>query len=147
MLLACGMLFGPWLGAVYGAIGGLIGGALIFGIARAFGRDAVQSRIGGALRVFDELLATPRRALARALHRRADHAAHARLRERGGIPHAARAVLGGDRGRAAAALGRLHVLRVGALLDPSFANVAVAGGIIAAAIAITWRLRNSFRAP
>ena len=57
VLFACGMLFGPWLGTLYGSIGGLLGGALIFGMARAFGRDAVQARIGGALRVFDDLLA------------------------------------------------------------------------------------------
>ena len=31
--------------------------------------------------------------------------------------------------------------------DPSIMNIAVAGLIIAAAIAITWRLRLSFRAP
>ena len=50
VLLACGMLFGPWLGALYGSIGGLLGGALIFGMARAFGRDAVQARQGIAQR-------------------------------------------------------------------------------------------------
>jgi uncharacterized membrane protein YdjX (TVP38/TMEM64 family) len=57
VLIACGMLFGPWLGMVCGAIGGWLGGLLIFGIARALGREAVQSRLGGGLRIFEELLA------------------------------------------------------------------------------------------
>jgi uncharacterized membrane protein YdjX (TVP38/TMEM64 family) len=57
VLVACGLLFGPWLGMACGAVGLWIGGLLIFGIARVFGRDAVQARLGGALRVFEELLA------------------------------------------------------------------------------------------
>ena len=57
VLIACGMLFGPWLGALCGAVGGWLGGLLFFGIARSLGRDAVQSRLGAGLRVFDDLLA------------------------------------------------------------------------------------------
>jgi uncharacterized membrane protein YdjX (TVP38/TMEM64 family) len=34
-----------------------------------------------------------------------------------------------------------------AAVEPSLANVAVAALVIAAAVAITWRLRRSFRAP
>ena len=146
VLLACGMLFGPWLGALYGTIGGLIGGALIFGIARAFGRDAVQGRIGGALRIFDELLATR------------------------GVPwlalYTAVPISPLTPAFASAGVSRMHLgpfcaaIGVGLLprssvftfagqaaVEPSVANVAVAGLIIVAAIAITWRLRGSFRAP
>jgi uncharacterized membrane protein YdjX (TVP38/TMEM64 family) len=57
VLLAAGLVFGPWLGMLYGALGGVLGAGLIFGVARAFGREAVQARIGGGLRVFDEFLA------------------------------------------------------------------------------------------
>ena len=146
VLLACGMLFGPWLGALYGTIGGLIGGALVFGIARAFGRDAVQTRIGGALRVFDDLLA------------------------RRGVPWLALytavpispltpvfASAGVSRMRLAPFCGAISVgllPRSGvftfagqAFVERSTTNFVVAGLIIAAAIAITWQLRRSFRTP
>jgi uncharacterized membrane protein YdjX (TVP38/TMEM64 family) len=53
VMLATGMAFGPALGTV----GGLLGAALIFGIARALGREAVQSYLGvGTLRSFEEFL-------------------------------------------------------------------------------------------
>jgi uncharacterized membrane protein YdjX (TVP38/TMEM64 family) len=58
VMLATGMLFGPVLGTVCGAVGGLLGGALVFGIARALGREPVQRYLGiGALRSFEEFLA------------------------------------------------------------------------------------------
>lgn len=58
VMLVSGMLFGPVLGTACSAVGGLLGGALIFGIARALGRDAVQSYLGvGSLRGFEEFLA------------------------------------------------------------------------------------------
>jgi uncharacterized membrane protein YdjX (TVP38/TMEM64 family) len=58
VMLATGMLFGPVLGTVCGAVGGLLGGALIFGISRALGREAVQKYLGvGAMRSFEEFLA------------------------------------------------------------------------------------------
>jgi uncharacterized membrane protein YdjX (TVP38/TMEM64 family) len=57
VMLSTGMLFGPVLGTACGSIGGVLGGALIFGIARALGREAVQSYLGvGALRSFEEFL-------------------------------------------------------------------------------------------
>jgi uncharacterized membrane protein YdjX (TVP38/TMEM64 family) len=57
VMLATGMLFGPVLGTVCGAVGGTLGGALIFGIARALGRESVQSYLGvGAMRSFEEFL-------------------------------------------------------------------------------------------
>jgi uncharacterized membrane protein YdjX (TVP38/TMEM64 family) len=57
VMLATGMLFGPALGTVCSAVGGLLGAALIFGIARALGREAVQSYLGvGTLRSFEEFL-------------------------------------------------------------------------------------------
>lgn len=145
VLIACGMLFGPWLGALYGAIGGLIGGALIFGIARAFGRDAVQSRIGGALRIFDDLLA------------------------RRGVPWLALyttipispltpifASAGVSRMRltpfcAAIAIGLLPRSGVftfagRAFGDPSISNIVISVSIIAVAIGATWSARGLFRA-
>ncbi len=146
VLLACGMLFGPWLGALYGTIGGLLGGALIFGIARAFGRDAVQGRIGGALRVFDDLLATrgvPWLALYTAVPISPLTPAYASA----GVSRM-------HVGSFCAAIGIGLVPRSGvftfagqAAVEPSLANVAVAGFIIAAALAVTWRLRRSLRAP
>ncbi|MFI5314715.1 MAG: TVP38/TMEM64 family protein [Myxococcota bacterium] len=58
VMLATGMLFGPVLGTVCGALGGLFGAGLIFGVARALGRESVQSYLGvGALRSFEEFLA------------------------------------------------------------------------------------------
>jgi len=55
---ATGMLFGPVVGTVCSAVGGTLGGLLIFGIARALGRDAVQSYLGvGSLRSFEEFIA------------------------------------------------------------------------------------------
>lgn len=146
VLLACGMLFGPWLGALYGAIGGLIGGALIFGIARAFGRDAVQSRIGGALRVFDDLLAS-RGATWLALYTAVPISPLTPVYASAGV---SRMRLGPFcLAIAVGLLPRSGVLTFAgqALGDPSLVNVAVAGLVIVAAIAITWRLRLSFRAP
>jgi uncharacterized membrane protein YdjX (TVP38/TMEM64 family) len=58
VMIVSGMLFGPVLGTLCSALGGLLGGALIFGIARALGRDAVQDYLGvGSLRGFEEFLA------------------------------------------------------------------------------------------
>lgn len=58
VMLVSGMLFGPLLGTFCSALGGLLGGALIFGIARALGRDVVQDHLGvGSLRGFEEFLA------------------------------------------------------------------------------------------
>jgi uncharacterized membrane protein YdjX (TVP38/TMEM64 family) len=57
VMLATGMLFGPVLGTACGAVGGVLGGVLIFGIARALGREAVQTYLRvGALRSFEEFL-------------------------------------------------------------------------------------------
>jgi uncharacterized membrane protein YdjX (TVP38/TMEM64 family) len=146
VLLACGMLFGPWLGAVYGTIGGLLGGALIFGIARSFGRDAVQARIGGALRVFDELLAT-RGVPWLALYTAVPISPLTPIFASAGVsrmrlwPFCAAIGIG--------LLPRSGVFTFAgqAAVEPSLANVAVAALVIAAAVAITWRLRRSFRAP
>ncbi len=58
VMLASGALFGPFLGTACSALGGTLGGALIFGIARAWGRDSVQSYLGvGSMRAFEEFLA------------------------------------------------------------------------------------------
>jgi uncharacterized membrane protein YdjX (TVP38/TMEM64 family) len=58
VMVAAGMLFGSVLGTFCGALGGLLGALLIFGIARALGREAVQSWLRiGTLRAFEEFLA------------------------------------------------------------------------------------------
>jgi len=58
VMMATGMLFGSALGTFCGAVGGLLGAALVFGIARALGREAVQEWLHiGALRSFEEFLA------------------------------------------------------------------------------------------
>jgi len=144
VLFACGMLFGPWLGAIYGAFGGLIGGAIIFGVARAFGRDAVQGRIGGALRIFDDLLArrgTPWLALYTAvpISPLTPVYASAGVSRMGLAPFCFAVGLG--------LLPRAGVYTFAgqAAGDPSIVNVGVAVAIALAAVAITWRMRSSFK--
>ncbi len=146
VLLACGMLFGPWLGAVYGAVGGLIGGALIFGIARSFGRDAVQSRIGGALRIFDDLLA--RRGVPwLALYTAVPISPLTPVYASAGVSRMRLAPF-----CAAISIGLLpragvYTFAGQAAGDPTFTNVGIAALVIAAAVAGTWKLRHSFRDP
>jgi len=146
VLIACGMLFGPWLGAVYGTIGGLIGGALIFGIARAFGRDAVQSRIGGALRVFDDLLA--RRGVPwLALYTAVPISPLTPVYASAGVSRMRLAPFCGA--IAVGLLPRSGVFTFAgrAVGNPSLANVSIAAVIVVAAVVVTWKLRSSFRAP
>jgi uncharacterized membrane protein YdjX (TVP38/TMEM64 family) len=146
VLLACGMLFGPWLGAIYGAVGGLLGGALIFGIARSFGRDAVQSRIGGALRVFDDLLArrgVPWLALYTAVPISPLTPAYASA----GVSRMRIAPF-----CAAVSIGMLpragvYTFAGQAAGDPTVTNLGIAAAVIVAAGFVTWKLRHSFRAP
>jgi uncharacterized membrane protein YdjX (TVP38/TMEM64 family) len=58
LMVASGLLFGPVLGSLYSVIGGTLGAALIFGIARAWGRDSVQAYLGvGSMRAFEQFLA------------------------------------------------------------------------------------------
>ena len=138
------MLFGPWLGALYATIGGLIGGALIFGIARAFGRDAVQSRIGGALRYFDELLAS-RGVPWLALYTAVPVSPLTPVYASAGVSHMRLAPF-----CVAVAIGLVprsgvYTFAGQSIVEPTFANVAVAVAIVAVAIAVTWRLRGSFR--
>lgn len=146
VLLACGMLFGPWLGAIYGALGGLIGGALIFGIARAFGRDAVQSRIGGALRVFDDLLArrgVPWLALYTAVPISPLTPVYASAGvSRMKLAPFCMAISVGLLPRAG-----VYTFAGQAASDPTILNVGIAALVIVAAIAGTWMLRHSFRSP
>lgn len=57
VMMATGLLFGPWLGTFCGALGGLLGALLIFGIARALGRESVQGYLGvGTLRSLEEFI-------------------------------------------------------------------------------------------
>jgi uncharacterized membrane protein YdjX (TVP38/TMEM64 family) len=144
VLLACGMLFGPWLGALYGSIGGLLGGALIFGMARAFGRDAVQGRIGGALRVFDDLLArrgVPWLALYTAvpITPLTPAFASAGVSRMGLWPFCAAIGIG--------LLPRAGVYTFAgqAAVERSATNIAIAVAVVVAAVAVTWSLRRSFR--
>jgi uncharacterized membrane protein YdjX (TVP38/TMEM64 family) len=145
VLLACGMLFGPWLGALYGAIGGLIGGALIFGIARAFGRDAVQTRLGGTLRVFDDLLAR-RGAPWLALYTAVPISLLTPVYASAGVSRMRLAPFCGAIGVGLIPRSGVFTFAGQAWFDPSITNVAVAGLIIVAAIAISWQLRRSLRA-
>lgn len=144
VLFACGMLFGPWLGALYGALGAFLGGVLIFGIARAFGRDAVQSRIGGALRIFDELLAA-RGVPWLALYTAVPISPLTPIYASAGVSRMPLAPF-----CAAIAVGLLPRTSVftfagRAAAEPSLTNLVVAGAIIALAIAITWGARGLFR--
>jgi uncharacterized membrane protein YdjX (TVP38/TMEM64 family) len=57
VMMASGIAFGPVLGTVCNAVGGVLGALLIFGIARALGRETVQSYLGiGSLRNLEEFL-------------------------------------------------------------------------------------------
>ncbi len=145
VLFACGMLFGPWLGAIYGAIGGLVGGALIFGIARAFGRDAVQSRLGSVLRIFDDLLAN-RGMPWLALYTAVPISPLTPIYASAGVSRMRLAPF-------CAAIGVGFLPRSGvftflgrAAAEPSIANLIVAGAIVAVAIGITWSFRGLLRA-
>lgn len=144
VLFACGMLFGPWLGALYGAIGAFLGGVLIFGIARAFGRDAVQSRIGGALRVFDELLAA-RGVPWLAFYTAVPISPLTPIYASAGVSRMRLAPF--CAAIAAGLLPRTSVFTFAgrAVAEPSLANLLVAGAIIALAIGITWGARGLFR--
>ena len=146
VLVASGMLFGPWLGAIYGALGGLIGGALIFGIARAFGRDAVQARIGGALRIFDDLLArrgVPWLALYTAVPISFLTPVYASAGvSRMGLAPFCVAISVGLLPRAG-----VYTFAGQAFGDPSFRNIGVAAIVILVALGVTWKLRRSFLDP
>jgi phospholipase D1/2 len=48
LVFACGIVFGPWLGAVHALVGSLASALIPFAIGRRLGRDAVASR-GGKL--------------------------------------------------------------------------------------------------
>jgi len=57
VMMATGMLFGPVKGTACSAVGGLLGAALIFGVARALGRESVQRYLGvGTLRSLEEFV-------------------------------------------------------------------------------------------
>ena len=48
LVFACGVVYGPWLGAVHALVGSLASALIPFAIGRRLGREAVASR-GGAL--------------------------------------------------------------------------------------------------
>jgi uncharacterized membrane protein YdjX (TVP38/TMEM64 family) len=144
VLLACGMLFGPWLGMVYGAIGGWLGALLFFGVARALGREAVQARLGGALRVFEELLA--RRGLPWvALYAAVPISPLLPLFLSAGVSRMrlasfALATFLGLWPRAA-----VYTFGSQALTEPSPRNLAIAALLVAAGVGVTLLARRSFR--
>jgi uncharacterized membrane protein YdjX (TVP38/TMEM64 family) len=144
VLIACGMLFGPWLGMVYGAMGGWLGGLLFFGIARALGRDAVQARIGGGLRVFEEMLAR-RGAPWVCLYTAVPISPLLPLFASAGVsrmplgPYAA-AIFVGFWPRAA-----LYTFGSQALTEPTPRNLVAAALLVAAGVAVTLIARRSFR--
>ena len=115
-------------------------------MARSFGRDAVQSRIGGALRYFDELLAS-RGVPWLALYTAVPITPLTPVFASAGVSRMRLAPFCG-----AIAIGLLPRSGVftfagQATVDPSLKNVVIAGVIMVAALAITWRMRRSFRAP
>jgi len=144
VLVACGMLFGPWLGALYGAIGGWLGALLIFGIARALGRDAVQARLGGGLRIFEELLAR-RGAPWVALYTAVPVSPLLPLFASAGVSRMRLAAFS-----AAIAVGilpraALYTFGSQALAEPSPRNLAAAVLLVAAGVGLTLLARRSFR--
>jgi uncharacterized membrane protein YdjX (TVP38/TMEM64 family) len=144
VLVACGMLFGPWLGMVCGAVGGWLGGLLIFGIARVFGRDAVQARLGGGLRVFEDLLAR-RGAPWVGLYAAVPISPLLPLFASAGVSRMRLALFS-----AAIFVGlwpRAAVYTFGsqALAEPTPANLAVAALLVAAGVGVTLLARRSFR--
>ena len=142
VMMAAGMLFGPYLGTAYSAFGGALGGALIFGIARALGRETVQSYLGvGSMRAFEEFLAargTPWLALYTAIPISVltpvfagaglSRLSFGKFMTATGVGFVPRAGLFAVAGRAAA--------------EPTLRNVVLAVGLIVVAIAGTWFARR-----
>lgn len=144
VLFACGMLFGPWLGAIYGAFGGLIGGAIIFFVARAFGRDAVQGRIGGALRIFDDLLAR-RGAPWLALYTAVPISPLTPVYASAGVSRMSVTPFCVAIGLGLLPRAGVYTFAGQATVNPSLLNIVLAVGIALAAVAVTWRMRRSFK--
>ncbi len=144
VLIACGLLFGPWLGTVCGTVGTWLGCLLIFGIARALGRDAVQARIGSGLRVFEDLLA---------------HRGMPWVGLYAAVPITPLLPLSASAGVSRMGLGpfalatgvglwpRAAVFSFGvhALIEPSPINLVAGAAILAAGVALTVAVRRSFR--
>ncbi|MEX2206336.1 MAG: VTT domain-containing protein [Myxococcota bacterium] len=145
-LILCGVLFGPWLGAAYGTIGTLLGGVLIFGIARSFGRDAVQSRIGGALRLFDDLLAS-RGVPWLALYAAVPVAPLTPVFASAGVSRMRLSSFCAGIGIGIVPRASVFTFAGEAAVERSATSIGVAALLIVAAAGITWLLRHSFRSP
>jgi len=57
LIVAGGVLFGPFSGFLYGWIGGLVGASGAFLIGRTLGRDLIVSLLGTRTRRYDDLIA------------------------------------------------------------------------------------------
>jgi len=56
LIFACGIVFGPWLGAVHALTGAIASALIPFAIGRWLGRDTVLRRGGGIARRIDAVL-------------------------------------------------------------------------------------------
>jgi uncharacterized membrane protein YdjX (TVP38/TMEM64 family) len=144
VLVACGMLFGPWLGMVYGAVGGWLGGLLVFGVARALGREAVQARLGGGLRVFEDLLAR-RGAPWVCLYAAVPISPLLPLFASAGVSRMPLAVFAGAVFVGLWPRAALYTFGSQAFTEPTPANLALAALLVAAGVAVTVFARRSFR--
>lgn len=144
VLIACGMLFGPWLGTLCGAVGGWLGALLFFGIARALGRDAVQSRLGGGLRVFEDLLAR-RGAPWVALYAAVPISPLLPLFASAGVSRMRLGVFAAAVGVGLWPRAAMYTVGSQALTEPTPRNLAAAALLVAAGVGVTLLARRSFR--
>jgi len=56
LIFACGVVFGPWLGAVHGLLGALAGALVPFWIGRKLGRETVAKHGGRIVRKIESVL-------------------------------------------------------------------------------------------
>jgi phospholipase D1/2 len=56
LIFACGIVFGPWLGAVHGLAGAVASALIPFAIGRRVGREAVERRGGAVVRKIESVL-------------------------------------------------------------------------------------------
>lgn len=56
LIFACGVVFGPWLGAVYALLGALVSALVPFWIGRRLGRDTVAKRGGRIVQRIENVL-------------------------------------------------------------------------------------------
>jgi uncharacterized membrane protein YdjX (TVP38/TMEM64 family) len=57
LVFVCGVVYGPWLGALHALVGAIAGALIPFAIGRRLGHDAVARRGGGLAQRIDKILA------------------------------------------------------------------------------------------